>query len=122
MNFFIRSRREESGASVIEYAVLLAFLTVMLIGTVSILGENSAAKLCFASMNHNSGDLNRDGMVNYHDLTLMGGAHGTEDINYDLDCDGVVEHRQQTGSTPTQGDDNLIWHSNWSDWIDYSAD
>jgi pilus assembly protein Flp/PilA len=47
-NFFSRVTRSERGASLVEYALLVALIAVVCIGAVSILGQNASTTLSSA--------------------------------------------------------------------------
>ena len=102
--------KEDKGTGLVEYVVLVAFLAFILVGVLTKLGKSTNEKLCYATLNHNGGDGNGDGVVDQDDI----GHFGSDISNtaYDYDCDGLVEFYNSSGRSdehgrPLNGDD---WH------------
>ena len=79
-----RLSKDESGSSLIEYVVLVAFLSVALVGVLHTTSSGIAEKLCFAS--GKTGDFNKDGSVDRQDYIIFMGEQNHE--RTDLNCNG----------------------------------
>ena len=83
----------ESGSSTVEYAVLVALLSVVVIGSLATLGKTSRNELCALSTNR--GDFNSDGVVDDKDREIhrsnlssaRSNPNGDLDFASDLNCD-----------------------------------
>lgn len=100
MDRFLSVQAVERGSASIEYMLLMAFLVVAIIGSVTSVGINSRQKLCSVG---NRGDINSDGTVDYHDMTALGNAghrfrRGEMTSAADLNCDGAIISSNMLGS------------------------
>lgn len=86
------SRANQSGASTVEYAVLLAFLSFVLIGAVTQVGLSARDKICYTGFER---DINGDGTIQASDagvINAYGATHGPNsyDRRLDVNCDGKI--------------------------------
>ena len=114
-----KTANSEIGASTIEYAVLVGFLAVAVIGVLSSVGYSSRFAFCEASSNR--GDHDGDGDVDMvdHDVQMAhhydaeNAAHSYGELTdqhfqSDLNCDGMVRWSNIT-DIDERDDDWLIF-------------
>ena len=89
----------ECGSSLVEYVILVAFLSVAMIGVLSDVGDRTRLALCDASLKNP--DLNEDGILDVEDAALF--ASFGQDMVSDWNCNG------QTSMTELTTDPNLAW-------------
>ena len=94
----LRAKKQDSGAAMIEYAVLVAFLAVALIGVLSEVGLSSRDKLCSGAKY--SADLDENGVVDHQDLPIL----FVSDMRADLNCSGKIERGYNTSGRNTDVD------------------
>ena len=105
----------------VEYAVLVAFIAVALVGVLQQTGEGVRNKLCVKGSE--AYDVNGDGVVDLLDLDIIGnpdpataGVTGDPDSTLDFNCSGKFESEADYG----EASDFRVWdqakHSGWWTW------